>query len=226
MKFTDFSPNSLVAINNYLADKSYVEGYVPSSSDVDTFSGIGNAAPDANKYPNVSRWWNHIKSFSDSERSLWPVVGSNAGSSSSAAAPAPASSAKKEDDFDLFEESADDEWEQEIQKRADEHAAKKKAKDEAAGKAPNVMKSAVVLDVKPWEDTTDLVKMEELVRQISIEGLEWKASKLVPIGYGIKKLQISCHIEDEKVSVDDIQEKIEAFSELVQSTDIQSFTKL
>jgi elongation factor 1-beta len=51
-------------------------------------------------------------------------------------------------------------------------------------------------------------------------------AKLVPIGYGIKKLQISCHVEDEKVSVDDVQEKIQEFEDLVQSTDIVSFTKL
>lgn len=50
---------------------------------------------------------------------------------------------------------------------------------------------------------------------------------LVAIGYGIKKLQISCHIIDDLVSVDDIQEKIqENLEDLVQSTDVQSFTKL
>jgi translation elongation factor EF-1beta len=75
-----------------------------------------------------------------------------------------------------------------------------------------------------------------------MEGLEWKAcknsfafvpfiyililAKLVAIGYGISKLQISCHVEDDKVSVDDIQEKIGSFEDLVQSTDISSFTKL
>lgn len=59
-----------------------------------------------------------------------------------------------------------------------------------------------------------------------MEGLEWKASKLVPIGYGIKKLQISCHIVDELVSVDDIQEQIQAFEDYVQSTDVVTFTKL
>lgn len=51
-------------------------------------------------------------------------------------------------------------------------------------------------------------------------------AKLAEIGYGIKKLQISCHIEDEKVSVDDIQEKIQELEDYVQSTDIVSFSKL
>jgi len=88
------------------------------------------------------------------------------------------------------------------------------------------MRSAVVIDVKPWEDTTDLVEMEQLVRGIEMVGLEWKAAKLVAIGYGIKKLSISCHIEDDKVSVDDIQERIQAFEDHVQSTDVVTFTKL
>lgn len=51
-------------------------------------------------------------------------------------------------------------------------------------------------------------------------------AQLVPIGYGIRKLSISCHIEDDKVSVDDLQERIQELEEYVQSTDIVSFSKL
>ena len=36
-----------------------------------------------------------------------------------------------------------------------------------------------------------MAKLEEAVRSIQMEGLVWGASKLVPIGYGIKKLQIT-----------------------------------
>jgi elongation factor 1-beta len=67
----------------------------------------------------------------------------------------------------------DEEWEKEIQRRADENAAKKAA----SGKKKEALKSAVVIDVKPWDDTTDMAKLEELVRQIKIDGLEWKACK-------------------------------------------------
>ena len=35
-----------------------------------------------------------------------------------------------------------------------------------------------------------MVKLEECVRSIEADGLLWGASKLVPVGYGIKKLQI------------------------------------
>jgi elongation factor 1-beta len=45
--------------------------------------------------------------------------------------------------------------------------------------------------------------MEELtaaVKAIEMDGLIWGGSQLVPIGYGIKKLQINCVVEDDKVS--------------------------
>lgn len=41
------------------------------------------------------------------------------------------------------------------------------------------------------------------------------SAKLVPLAYGIRKLQISCVVEDDKVSVDDLQEQIEALEDYV-----------
>jgi elongation factor 1-beta len=49
----------------------------------------------------------------------------------------------------------------------------------------------VTLEVKPWDDETDMKALEDSVRSIEMEGLVWGASKLVPIGYGIRKLQIT-----------------------------------
>ena len=37
-----------------------------------------------------------------------------------------------------------------------------------------VSKSSVVLDVKPHDDETDLVAMEDAVRPIKSDGLEWQ----------------------------------------------------
>jgi len=209
------TPKGLGDLNKHLQDNSYIGGYTPSQSDVQVFSTV-TSAPDANKAPHVARWWNHIASFSEEEKKSW------------AAAVETKAEEKKEtkadDDFDLFGEDkeADANWESEIQRRADEHAAKKAA----SGKKVEALKSVVIIDVKPWDDTTDLEKLEESVRTVTIEGLEWKASKLVAIGYGIKKLQISAHVVDELVSIDDVQEQIQAFEDLVQSTDIVQFTKL
>lgn len=60
-----------------------------------------------------------------------------------------------------------------------------------------------------------------------MDGLFWKTEyKKEPIAYGVHKLLIGCVIEDEKVSTDDLQEKMEAFEDLVQSVDIACFNKI
>lgn len=67
-----------------------------------------------------------------------------------------------------------------------------------------------------------MAALEAAVRAIEKDGLVWGASKLVPVGFGIKKLQINMVIEDEKVSVSDLEEEIQGFEDFVQSTDIVS----
>ena len=49
----------------------------------------------------------------------------------------------------------------------------------------------MTLEVKPWDDETDMVALEAAVRGIEQEGLLWGASQLVAVGFGIKKLQIN-----------------------------------
>lgn len=78
-----------------------------------------------------------------------------------------------------------------------------------------IAKSSLILDVKPWDDETDMKVMEENVRKIECDGLLWGASKLVPLAYGIKKLQITCVVEDDKVSIDWLTEQIEAIQDYV-----------
>jgi len=74
--------------------------YEPSSADVETFSAI--QAPQA-KTPNVLRWYNHIKSFTDKERKQFP----NKKAEFSASAASAAKPADDDDDVDLF--GSDDE---------------------------------------------------------------------------------------------------------------------
>lgn len=55
------------------------------------------------------------------------------------------------------------------------------------------------------------------------------SAKLVPVGYGIKKLQIMLTIVDDLVSVDDLIEShltVEPCNEYVQSCDIVAFNKI
>jgi translation elongation factor EF-1beta len=64
--------------------------------------------------------------------------------------------------------------------------------------------------------------LEAAVRGIEKDGLVWGASKFVAVGFGIKKLQINLVIEDDKISLDELQEEIQEFEDYVQSTDIVS----
>lgn len=69
--------------------------------------------------------------------------------------------------------------------------------------------------MKPWDDETDLAEMEKNVRSIETDGLVWGQAKLVPVGYGIKKLQIACVVEDNKVGTDFLEEEITKFEDFV-----------
>jgi elongation factor 1-beta len=68
--------------------------------------------------------------------------------------------------------------------------------------------------------------LEAAVRSIESEGLVWGTSKLVAIGFGVQKLQINLVVEDEKVSVTELQEQIEELEDFVQSSDVVTMQKL
>jgi translation elongation factor EF-1beta len=71
-------------------------------------------------------------------------------------------------------------------------------------------KSMIIFDVKVYEIETDLVALfEKIKKEIVIDGLVWNNEpKILPIAFGMNKLQIGCVVEDAKVSVDDVYEKI------------------
>jgi len=143
------------------------------------------------------------------------------------ATPAPAT--KKvdddgDDDFELFG-SDDDEESAEKKKLTEQRLADYAAKK--SKKPGPIAKSSVILDVKPWDDETDMEELEKQVRAIQRDGLVWGGGKMIPLAYGIRKLQIICVIEDDKVSVDDLIETIQDdIADHVQSVDIHAFNKI
>lgn len=68
--------------------------------------------------------------------------------------------------------------------------------------------------------------MLEHVKNIDIDGLVWGAHQFIPVGFGIKKLQINCVVEDDKVSLDEVQQQIEDGEDWVQSMDVAAMQKL
>ncbi|XP_015516711.1 elongation factor 1-beta' [Neodiprion lecontei] len=210
----------LKELNRFLADRSYIEGWQPSQADVAVFEALGNAALGSN--PHVQRWYTHIKSYEHKSLPGVKKVPSILGGTETAPPPKAAKPADDDDDVDLF--GSDEEEDAEAAKVREERL---KAYAEKKSKKPTLIaKSSIVLDVKPWDDETDMKEMEKHVRSISMDGLVWGASKLVPVGYGINKLQIMCVVEDDKVSVDLLVEEIQNFEDFVQSVDIAAFNKI
>lgn len=222
MGFGDLlADTGLAALNSYLEDKSYIVGYTPSIADQIVYKAV-TKSPDASKYPYAFRWYKHITSYGN-EMNSWTGEKKAAGEYGPAAGGKAAAAADDDDDVDLFG-SDDEEEDAEAARIREERLAAYAAKKEK--KPTLIAKSSILFDIKPWDDETDMKEMEKNVRSVEMDGLTWGAGKLVPVGYGINKLQVMCVIEDAKVSVDELQEKIEGFEDFVQSVDIAAFNKI
>ncbi|KAL4690826.1 hypothetical protein H8959_013787 [Pygathrix nigripes] len=114
--------------------------------------------------------------------------------------PATTAEDDEDDDTDLF--GSNSEAAQLREERLQQYAEKK------VKKPALVARSSILLNVKPWEDETTWPT--------------WRP--LVPVGYGIWKLQIQCVVED-KVETDLGEEEITKFEERVQSVNMQLSTR-
>merc|ERR1739845_48460 len=212
------SKPDLAKLNSYLLDKSYISGFDASSEDVAVFKAL-SSAPSAD-FENALRWWNHINSYSAEFSKLGCAA---------AAAADDDDDEDDDDDMDFFnsdDEEEDAEAERVKAERVAAYNAKKAAK--VATKGAVIAKSMITLDVKPFDDETDLdalaIKIKE---EIAMDGLVWGAKhEKKPLAFGIFKLVITAVVEDLKVSTDDLTEKIEEYDDEVQSVDIAAFNKL
>lgn len=214
----------LKSLDDFLSGKTYISGDALTKDDIKVYAAVSEKPGDS--YPNASRWYDCVSS---QLASSFPgkAVGVKIGGSCASVEAIPAAEAKTDapagdddDDIDLFGDETEEE-----KKAAEEREASKKA----SSKKKESGKSSVLMDVKPWDDETDMKKLEESVRSIEMPGLLWGASKLVPVGYGIKKLQIMLTIVDDLVSVDSLIEEhltVEPCNEYVQSCDIVAFNKI
>merc|ERR1712000_153557 len=230
MGFTDLLTDAgATVLNTWLSTRSYIVGQSASQADVAVFKAL-SSAPDAEKYPHAARWYKHIASY-ESEFATLPgdaaAPYSTYGPETAEVTINPAAAPEKaeggdDDDVDLF--GSDEEEDEEAARVREERLAEYKKKKDAKPKP--IAKSIVTLDVKPWDDETDMKALEAGVRAIEKDGLTWGASTLVPVGFGVSKLQINLVVEDEKVSIGDLEEEIQELEDYVQSTDVAAMQKL
>jgi len=226
MGFGDLSSlNGVKALNEYLARRSYVDGFVPSQADVVVAKAVASHHL-KECVPHAQRWYKHISSYSDDEKKMFPGAALDVNQYGPKLDES--SEQKKDDDddddFDLFGDEEEEEETEEEKREREEKLAAYHAKKSA--KPAVIAKSSLLLDVKPWDDETDMAQLEANVRTVEMDGLIWGQSKLVPVAYGVKKLSISAVIEDAKVSTDDLTDKIKDFEDYVQSVDIAAFNKI
>ncbi|KAL9597287.1 MAG: hypothetical protein Q9219_005268 [cf. Caloplaca sp. 3 TL-2023] len=234
MGFADFLTDAGVSmLESWVTTRSYISGYGPSQADVTSFKALPGP-PKVEKYPHAWRWYKHIASYQSGDPEFSSLPGDpskayttygpekNEVTTNPKDAPKIAAADEDEDD-DLFGSDDESEDEEAKKKREENLAAYKKKKE---GKTKPAAKSIVTMDVKPWDDETDMKQLEENLRSIEMDGLTWGAGKLVPLAFGIKKLQVNLVVEDEKVSIDDLQQQIEGDEDHVQSTDVAAMQKL
>ncbi|KAG2182632.1 hypothetical protein INT44_005611 [Umbelopsis vinacea] len=194
------SPIALQILNGFFENNQFVKGAAASDADTAVAKALG-AAP-AGEFAHVAKWYSSVNK--------------------EAAAPA-AAAEEDDDDIDLFgsdDEEVDEAAEKLKAQRLAEYAAKK------ANKPKTIAKTTVTLDVKPWDDETNMEELTAAVKDITMDGLVWGGSQLVAIGYGIKKLQINCVVEDDKVLLDDLSDKICELEDHVQSVDVAAMQKI
>ena len=211
-------------LDGQLAGKKWVTGDSITLADLYIGGFISNAfqlvfgAEVRKSMPNLQKWWDLyradkavIKAFGNLKACEVPVKDFE-GEKAEAA----------DDDLDLFGD--EDEVDAEAAKKAAE-AAKAAAKGKK--KKEVIAQSLVMFEVKPVDSDTNLDDLAQRIFKISMEGLYWKTQyKKEPVAFGIFKLIIGVTVEDEKVSVDGLQEKIEEFEDMVQSVEILAFNKI
>jgi glutathione S-transferase/translation elongation factor EF-1beta len=240
----------LAMINKHLAGKEWFAGASMTLADIVMFGALSVimtfavGAEQQKLIPNVCAWYNRMRVVESVVETVglyklavepFAIAGAVVKLNCAPVAVASAAADEEEDMDDLFGDDVEETEEQMLERKDHEamlrgkaFTAKKLAAAEAAGKAPMIAKSLVLWEVKPVDDETDLqVLGKRIIAEIQQDGLYWKTEfKTVPIAYGIEKIIIGATIEDAKVSTDDVQEKIEAMEDMVQSVDIQSFNKL
>ena len=224
----------LAELEKSLANNLFIKGAHPSHEDATNFAKFVEAkcVPDQDKYPSVWAWYSLMVLFEDEVIKSWKPAekpqekkggkGKDQGKKGKKEKEGEKKEEgkKEEDDLDLFGEENEDDI------KAKEEM-KKKNKDKKKDKKKPVDKSHVILEIKGWEEGQDLEALaKKIISTIKKDGLQWNTGyKLEEVAFGIKKLVIAFLAEDDKCSVQEIQDELESWKDDIQSVDIVSFNK-
>ena len=215
------------SIEATLKNQQWVGGQGPTVADKEAFEALASANLSAESHPFAFAWFCLVSKFSDAVRNSWPAAGAAAGGKGGKGGKKGGKKEEKkeekaaaDDDLDLFGDDDDD--------GAAAAAAAAAAKAGKKKKKVVIAMSLVMLEVKPLDDTTNLDDLATWIfANITQDGLFWKTEyKKEPVAFGIFKLIIGFSLEDEKVSVDNVVERIEELEDRVQSVEIAAFNKI
>ncbi|GJV76336.1 elongation factor 1-beta-like protein [Tanacetum coccineum] len=214
--FSDLhSEAGLKSLESYLTGKTYISGNEITKDDVKVYAAVLDK-PNSDLYPCASKWFLSVAAkLATSFPGKAVGVSISAQASSTEAAPVK-EAAKGTDNRSLLNRSKkdnqflklgsccrrDDESDLWMRRGGEKEAAEARDQAKHHTKKKEMFggnHQGFLWRVKPWDDETDMKKLEEAVRSVEIEGLLWGASKLVPVGYGIKKMTIMLTIVEYSV---------------------------
>ena len=212
-----------------LKNQQWVGGQAPTAADKDAYEALKDGAHPfktvdsslrADTHPHAFAWFCLVSKFSDAIKGSWAAGAAAKGGKKGGKKDAKPTKKADDDDMDLF----GDDNEEDV---AAAEAAKAAAKGAKKVKKVVIAQSLVLFEVKPLDDQVDLDVLAKRILDIKMDGLYWKTEyRKEPVAFGIFKIVIGVTVEDEKVSVDGLQEKIEELDDMVQSVEILAFNKI
>ncbi|CAH8376439.1 unnamed protein product [Eruca vesicaria subsp. sativa] len=205
--FPNLNSNAgLKKLDEHLLTRYYITSHKASKDDITVYVALSKPPP--SKYVNASRWYNHIETLLSisgisSEGSGVTIDGlvfnrevGNGNTDDTKDGVVVIDDNDNVQDVDLIEKEAEE--------RPSSLIASTKRKYVSFGLKTLrlyilttymglflwIAWESIAIVVMPKDDETDMYKLEEHLRSIQMEGLVWGASKLVPVGCGIKLLGI------------------------------------
>lgn len=86
--------------------------------------------------------------------------------------------------------------------------------------------SHILLAITPWKSGQDVKKLEAMVRDIKHPGILWEASTIEGPSFGISTLLIDLRLDENLVSMDELQDALMDLDEFISAIDIRLWNRM